>query len=65
MSFRLGSILFSEVFGLNRSVAQTSLSESAFQAYLAAKAVGIPSGVEEILLLAGTCPASKMNVMDQ
>ena len=37
--FRLGSILLSAVFGLNRAVAEISPSESAFQAHWAAEAI--------------------------
>ena len=40
MSFRLESILLSAVFGLNRAVAETSPSESAFQAHLTDEAIG-------------------------
>ena len=65
MSLRLGLIPLSVVFGLNPAVAETFLSEPELQARLAAEAWRTPSGVEEIVLLAGICPASKMNVMDQ
>ena len=65
MSLRLGLILLSVVFGLNPAVAETFLSESELRARLAAEAWRTPSGVEEIVLLAGIYPASKMKVMDQ
>ena len=39
MSFRLGSILLSAVFGLNRAVAETSPGESELQPCLAAEAM--------------------------
>ena len=63
--FRLGSILLSEVFGLNGTIAELSPSESAFQAHMAVEAILNFIRGKEILLLAGICPASKMNVMDQ
>ena len=53
MFSRLGSILLFVVFGLNRAVAETSPRESELQPCLAAEAWRTPSGVKEIVLLAG------------
>ena len=65
MVFKLGSILLSAIFGLNPAVAETFIASRCFRHIWLLKPLRMPSGVEEILLLAGICPASKMNVMNQ